>query len=45
MTENMENVIVKRVPQKINCWKTHKPVRFVLSYVLSVIQQYNQRTA
>jgi len=24
---------------KINYWKTHKPVRFVLSYVLSVIQQ------
>jgi len=25
--------------------KTHKPVRFVLSYVLSVTQQYRQRTA
>ena len=30
---------------KINYWKTHKPVCFLISYVLSVIQQYKQRTA
>ena len=24
----------------VNYWKAHKPVRFVLSYVLSVTQQY-----
>ena len=28
----------------INYWKTHKPVRFVLSFVLSIRQQYKQRT-
>jgi len=30
---------------RINYWNTHKPVRLVLSYVLSVTQQYKQRTA
>ena len=30
---------------KINYWKTHKPVCFVLSYVLSVTQQHRQSTA
>jgi len=30
---------------RINYWNTHKPVRFILSYVLSVTQQYKQRTA
>jgi len=30
---------------RINYWKTHKPVHFVLSYVLSITGQYKQRTA
>ena len=30
---------------KINCCKTHKPLHFILSYVLSVTQQYRQKTA
>ena len=29
----------------INYWNTHKPVCFILSYVLFVTQQYKQRTA
>jgi len=29
----------------INYWSTYKPVGFVLSYALSVIQQYKQKTA
>jgi len=29
----------------INYWNTHKPVRFMLSYVLSVTCNYKQRTA
>jgi len=39
-----EYVHETRAP-KINYWKTHKIARFVLSYVLSVTQQYRQRTA
>lgn len=30
---------------RISYWNTHKPVRFVLSYVLCISQQYKQRTA
>ena len=30
---------------RINYWNAHKPLRFVLSYVLSVTQQYKQITA
>jgi len=30
---------------RINYWNTNKPVCFILSYVLSVTQQYMQRTA
>jgi len=30
---------------RINYWNTFKPVCFVLSYVLSITQQYKQRTA
>ena len=30
---------------RINYWNTHKPVRFILSYVLSVTRQHKQRTA
>jgi len=30
---------------RINYWNIHTPVRFVLSYVLSVAQQYKQITA
>jgi len=39
ITENKENL---RAP-KINYWKTHKPVRFVLSYVCFV--HYTARQA
>jgi len=45
ITENAENMLVKCTP-RMNYWNSHKqPVRFVLSYVLSVMQQYKQRTA
>jgi len=30
---------------RINYWNTNKPVCFVLSYVLSITQQYKQKTA
>ena len=30
---------------RINYWNIHKPVCFILSHVLSVTQQYKQRTA
>jgi len=42
ITENTENVFVKCAPQKINYWKTHMPVRFVLSYILSVIRNISK---
>jgi len=34
-----ERACETRAP-KINYWKTHKPVRFIQSYVLSAIHQY-----
>ena len=45
ITEKYREYVCETCAAKNNYWKTHKPVRFILSYVLSVTQQYRQRTA